>query len=203
MENNIAVLASTKATDMQAIIDAIQAGRLNANLKLVISNKKDSFSLERARKYDIKSAFIDPKDKSKEEYDRLISDMLEENNIRLILLIGYMKLMSSWFVSKYKNKVMNIHPSLLPAFAGDMDLNVHRAVLERGCKLTGASLIFINEGPDTGPIIMQKAVEVNEDDGEESLKIKVQEAEQELLLEAIPLYLAGKIVVTGKKVNIK
>src|SRR3989338_2308173 len=114
-----------------------------------------------------------------------------------------MKLMSSWFVSKYKNKVMNIHPSLLPAFAGDMDLNVHRAVLERGCKLTGASLIFINEGPDTGPIIMQKAVEVNEDDGEESLKIKVQEAEQELLLEAIPLYFAGKIVVTGKKVNIK
>jgi len=113
-----------------------------------------------------------------------------------------MKLMSEWFVTKYKNKVMNIHPSLLPAFAGEMDLNVHQAVLQRGCRYTGASLIFIDEGADTGPIIMQESVKINSEDTQESLKLKVQAAEQNILLKSIPLYFQGKLKVEGNRVQI-
>jgi phosphoribosylglycinamide formyltransferase-1 len=203
MSNNIAVLASTKGTDMQAIIDAIESRYLNAVVKVVISNKKDCYALKRARDHNIPAVFLDPKGKTREEYDREVSKIIEENDVNLILLIGYMKLMSDWFVDKYRNRVMNIHPSLLPAFAGGMDLNVHEAVLERGCKYTGASLIFIDEGADTGPIIMQQVVKVEDHDNPETLKQKVQKAEQELFLKTIPLYFQGRIKVKGKKVFIK
>ncbi len=152
---NIAVLASTNATDMQAVIDAIESKTLDANISIVISNKKDSFALERAKKQNIKSIFLDPKGKTRDEYDKEIDKTLQEEKISLILLIGYMKLISPWFVKKYENKVMNIHPSLLPAYAGGMDLNVHEEVLKRGCKITGTTLMFIDEGADTGPIILQ------------------------------------------------
>ncbi|MFH0875293.1 MAG: phosphoribosylglycinamide formyltransferase [archaeon] len=202
-KNNIAVLASTNATDMQPLIDAIKSGKLNAIIKIVISNKIDAGALERAKNHGIKALFIDPSGKTKEEYDSEISSILDKENVKLVLLIGYMKLIGKSFIDKYKNKIMNIHPSLLPAFAGGMDLNVHEEVLARGCKYSGASLIFIDEGADTGPIIMQKTVAVDYNDTPKSLKKKVQEAEADLLLRAIPLYFDGKINVIGNKVIIR
>src|SRR3989344_5724822 len=199
----LGVLASTKATDMQAVIDAIKSKKLNAIISVVISNKKDAFALERARKHNIKAVFIDSKGKDGEQYDREIAKVLDENKVELILLIGYMRFLSPWFVNKYKNKIMNIHPSLLPKYAGGMDKDVHAEVLKNKEKITGATLHFVDEGADTGPIIMQKEVRIDEDETADSLKEKVQKAEQEIILKAIELYDKGKIKVEGERVVIK
>lgn len=198
---NIAVLGSTRGTDLQAIIDAIESGKLkDVKISVVISNKKDAYILERAKKHNLESVFIDPKDKSREDFDKEVDKILEEKGIELILLIGYMKIMSPEFVNKWLNKVMNIHPSLLPVYAGGMDLNVHEEVLKRGCKVSGCSLIFIDEGADTGPIIIQKVCNVDNDETADSLKAKVQKLEGEALIEGIELFRDGKLKVEGKKV---
>ena len=198
----LGVLASTRATDLQAIIDAISSKKLNAIISVVISNKKDAFALERARKHNIKAVFIDSKGKDGEQYDREIAKVLDENKVELILLIGYMRFLSPWFVNKYKNKIMNIHPSLLPKYAGGMDKDVHAEVLKNKEKITGATLHFVDEGADTGPIIMQKEVRIDKNETVDSLKEKVQRAEQEIILKAIDLFGKGKIKVEGKKVKV-
>ena len=189
----LAILASTKATDMQAVIDAIEQKRLNAAISIVISNKADAYALERAKKHNINAVFIEPKGKDKETYDKEISKVLDDNKIDLILLIGYMRYLSPWFVNKYRWRVMNIHPGLLPKFAGGMDKNVHQAVLDAGEKVTGCTLHFVDEGADTGPIIMQKEVKIEKGETDDTLKEKVQKAEQEVLLKAIDLFEKGKI----------
>ena len=207
----LGILSSTKGTDMQAIIDAINAKKLNAEISIVISNKGAAFALERARKHGIKVLFIDPlnydvsddKEKSRENYDKKIAEVLEKNNVGLILLIGYMKYMSKWFVRKFENKIMNIHPSLLPKYAGGMNRKVHEDVLRNKEKVTGATLFFVDEGPDTGPIILQKEVRVDDGENVESLKDKVQKAEQEIIISAIDLFEKNRIKVEGKKVVIK
>ena len=188
---------------MQAIIDAINSKKLNAVISVGISNKQDAYALERAKKYGIKAVFIDSKGKEREEYDREITKVLEENKVDLILLIGYMKILSPWFVRKYKNRIMNIHPSLLPAYAGGMDGDVHAEVLKNKEKVTGATLHFVDEGADTGPIILQKEVRIDENETVDSLKEKVQKAEQEIIVKAVDLYEKGKIKVEGEKVIIK
>jgi len=198
----IGILASTKGTDMQAVIDAINSKKLNASVSVVISNKKDAFALERARKHKINSIFIDSKGKGREAYDKEISKELDKSKVDLILLIGYMRFLSPWFVSKYKNRIMNIHPSLLPKYAGGMDLDVHAEVLRNKERITGATLHFVDEGADTGPIILQKEVKI-ENETADSLKEKVQKAEQEIIVKAIGLFEKGKIKVEGKKVRIK
>ena len=197
----IAVFGSTRGTDLQSIIDAVAKETLTGvTVSFVLSNKKDAYILERARCNDIKAIFLDPKGISRLEYDRCLTTLLEEHEVDLILLIGYMKLLSEEFVDCWKNKVMNIHPSLLPAYAGGMDCNVHEQVLNRGCKLTGASLIFIDKGADTGPIIMQKAVPILENDTIDTLKDRVQDAEQEILIKALEMYRDNKIQVINNKV---
>ena len=188
---------------MQAVIDAINSKKLNVVISVVISNKKDAFALERARKHKIKAVFIDSKGKDKEQYDKEIAKVLDENKVELILLIGYMKFLSKWFVNKYRNKIMNVHPSLLPKYAGGMDKNVHAEVLKNKEKVTGATLHFVDEGADTGPIIMQKHVDIDKNETIDSLKEKVQKAEQEIIIKAIDLYGKGKIKIEGNKVLIK
>ena len=131
-----------------------------------------------------------------------VDKLLQEHDIELVLLIGYMKLMSSGFVQKWLNKVMNIHPSLLPKYAGGMDKGVHETVLENGDKVTGASLIFIDEGADTGPIILEKEVTVDEGETVDTLKEKVQIAEQEIIIKGIELYRDDKIKVEGNNVQV-
>lgn len=147
---NIGVLASTKGTDLQAVIDAIEAKKLNAKISAVISNKKDAYALEKARKHNIEAIFVDAKaedivsiedkEKRREAFDKKVATELDKCNVDLILLIGYMRILSSWFVRKYKNKIMNIHPSLLPAFAGGIDKEIHAEVLKAGVKETGCTL---------------------------------------------------------------
>lgn len=200
----IAVLGSTRGSDLQAILDSLENDKddrlQDIQIEFVLSNRQDALILERARKHGIKAIFLDPRGKKRPEYDAEVTTLLEEHQVDLVLLIGYMKLMSKEFVQRWWNKVMNIHPSLLPAFAGGMDLNVHEAVLERGCKVTGASLIFIDEGADTGPIISQGVVGVETQDTPDTLKAKVQALEGELLIEALAKYRDNKIQVIGTKV---
>ncbi len=198
----LGILASQNATDMQAIIEAIGTGKLDAKIAILITNKKDSFALERAMRNDIKAVFLEPKGKSREEFDKEIADTLDEEKVDLILLIGYMRILSKWFVNRYKNKILNIHPSLLPAFGQGMDKDVHKKVLDYGCKITGCTLHIVDESVDNGPIVMQKAVEIDEKETVATLREKVQKAEQEIIVKAIMLFCRNKISIEGRKVII-
>lgn len=209
---SIGVLGSIFGTDLQAVIDAIESKKLAAKISIVISNKEDAYILERARKHNIEALFIDPKgkdiiyirdtEKRRECFDKKISEVLDKKGIELILLIGYMRILSRWFVNKYDNKIMNIHPSLLPEFAGGMDKDVHAAVLKSGAKETGATLHFVDENVDSGPIIMQKRVKVEKNETIDSLKVKVQKAESEIIVKALKLYERGKIKIEDGEVKI-
>ena len=209
---NIGVLTSTKATDLQAVIDAIEAKQLNAKISVVISDKEDAYALERAKKHNIEAVFIDAKaedilavndkEERREAFDKKVVAELEKHNVDLILAIGYMRIISPWLIDKYKNKIMNIHPSLLPAFAGGMDKDVHAEVLKAGVKETGCTLHFVDETVDGGPIILQKKVPVEENETVDSLKEKVQKAEQEVIIKAIKLYDEGRLKVESNKVEI-
>lgn len=209
---NIGVLASTKASDLQAVIDAIKSKKLNAKISVVISDKKDAYALERAKKHNIEAVFIDAKSKDimaiedkeerREAFDKKVAAELEKHNVELILLIGYMRIVSQWLVDKYRNKIMNIHPSLLPAFAGGMDKDVHAEVLKSGIKETGCTLHFVTEDVDVGPIILQKKIKVVDGETVDSLKEKVQKAEQEIIIRAMQLYSEDKIKVENGEVII-
>ena len=199
----LAILSSTRATDMEAVAGAINSKKLNAVISVVICNKADAYALERAKNHNIKAVFIDSKDKEREAYDKEISKVLEQNKVDLILLIGYMRILSPRFVKRYKNRIMNIHPSLLPAYAGGMDRDVHEEVLKNKEKVTGATLHFVDEGTDTGPIILQKEVKISANETVDSLKEKVQKAEQDIIIRAIGLYEKGKIKVKNNKVLIE
>lgn len=181
----LAILGSTKGTDMQAIIDAIAKKELDASIEIVISNKNNAYILERARKHNIEAIYISQKGKTREEFDQEAMKILDKKNIDLVLLIGYMRFLSKEFVSKWRGRVMNVHPSLLPAFAGGMDANVHEEVLKSGAKETGCTIHFVDEGADTGPIIAQKKCKIEPNETIESLKTKVQKLEGEAFIEAI------------------
>jgi len=200
----IGILGSTRGSDLPSIVESINKGKLKGivNIAVLISDKKNSGILKRAKDYNIKNYYLSSEGKEREDYDKDIAGILDKHNVGLITLIGYMRLFSNWFVNKYKNKIMNIHPSLLPSFPG-MDRNVHKEVLDYGCQVSGCTLFFVDEGKDTGPIIMQKAVPVYEKDNIDSLKARVQKAEQEIYPESIRLYALRKLKIKGRKVIIK
>lgn len=199
---NLIVLGSTNGTDLPAIVKAIKARKINAQIVAVISNKADAGIIEKAKKFKLPYFVLELKGMQREEYDEHLIKLIEEKKPDLILLIGWMRILSKKFVQLYATKTMNIHPSLLPAFAGGMDRNVHKEVLDYGCKITGCTLHFITEEADRGPIIMQEAVKINENETIDSLKKKVQKAEQKIIVEAIKLYSKGKIKIIGNKVKI-
>lgn len=199
----LGVMASTRGTDLQAVIDAIEAKELDARVSCVISNKKDAFALERARKHGIEAIFLDPNEfGSGEAFDSGLVKILEGKGVELVLLIGYNKILTDSFLDAFENKVMNIHPSLLPAFKG-WHKTVYKQVLEANVKQSGCTLFFVDKEPDAGPIILQKTVPVFEDDNVDSLKEKIQVVEQQAILEGIRLFKEGKLVVEGKKVVVK
>lgn len=198
----IGVLASTRGTDLQAIIDEIEEGKLDAEISVVISNKKDAYALERAKNHGIEAIYVDSEGKSRSEYDREVMDILEEKDVDVIALIGYMRLLGPEFVNEYRNRIMNVHPSLLPAFAGGMDKNVHQTILEHGVKVTGCTIHFVEEEADNGPIILQEAVYIDEDETVDSLKEKVQAAEKRLYPEALRLFGQGRLKVEDGRVKI-
>jgi phosphoribosylglycinamide formyltransferase-1 len=195
---NLAVFASTKGTDLQAVIDEIKAGNLpEVDLKFVLSNKKDCYALARAKKAGFKTIFVDPAGKSREEYDQECMKYLDEEKIDLIILIGYMRIISEGLVKAYENKIMNIHPSLLPKYAGGMNRDVHKEVLDNGDKESGCTLYFIDGGVDTGPLISQAKVKIEPNETVESLKDKVQEQEKKLIIQGIKDFASGKIKITN------
>ena len=195
----IGVLGSTKGTDLQAIIDAIEAGRLGAEIVLVASDKKDAFILERARKHGIETFSVDYKKfESREMAEKEMAMQLKKRKAQLVLLIGFMKILSSGFVSEFKGRIWNIHPSLLPKYAGGMNMNVHEEVLRNGEKETGCTLHEVTEQVDAGKIILQKKTKILPNDTAETLKEKVQKLEQECFLEAIKMVIEGKIDLGGQ-----
>lgn len=204
----IAVLVSGGGTNLQAIIDKIENGTIeNAEIEVVISNKKDAYALERAKKHGISGESLSPKDfEKRQDFDAALLDTLQRHQVDLIVLAGYLVIVPQNVVSAYENRIINIHPSLIPSFCGDgfYGLKVHEAVLARGNKVTGATVHFVDEGTDTGPIILQKAVYVQEGDTPEILQKRVmEEAEWNILPEAIQLIANDKIEVVNHLVHIK
>ncbi len=183
---NIAVLVSGGGTNLQALIDAQNAGIIRSGeIKLVISNNKDAYALERAKKANIASKVITKKEcLTQENFEQKLIETLDENNIELIVLAGFMSILSANFTSMYKKRIINVHPSLIPSFCGKgfYGLRVHEAALSYGVKVTGATVHFVNEIPDGGEIIMQKAVEIKEGDTPEVLQKRVMEQAEWIIL---------------------
>ena len=196
----LAVLVSGGGTNLQAIIDAISAGKItNACISVVISNNANAYALERARAHGIEALCISPKDfESREAFNQAFLDKLNSYNVDLVVLAGFLVVLPEMMIKEYTNRIVNIHPSLIPSFCGKgfYGLKVHEGVLARGVKVTGATVHFVDEGTDTGPIILQKAVEVEQGDTPEVLQRRVMEqAEWVILPNAIDLIANGKVSV--------
>lgn len=183
----LAVFSSSRGTSIKPLITKIQNREItNVEISLIISNKLDAPIIEYAKNNNILTYTLEYSKelhKNREGYDRAIDSLLDD--IDYIFLVGYMRLISPWMINKWNHKIINLHPSLLPSFAGMMDISVHQAVLDRGCKITGATIMFINEGADTGHIINQKAIEVYTDDTVETLKNRIQTIESLLIIDFV------------------
>ncbi len=196
----IAVLASGSGTNLQAIIDSCESGYIPGEVVVVISNKEDAYALERARNKNIPAYFINPKDySSREEYDMAIGDIIEKYEADLIAMAGYMLLLSPKFIARFRLKIMNIHPALCPSFPGTHAI---RDAYDYGVKVTGVTVHFADEGMDTGPIILQYPVFVDEGDSFEALEEKIHKIEHQLYPLAIKLFAEGKLKISGRKVEI-
>ncbi len=194
----LGVLCSGRGTDLQSIIDAIADGKLNAEIAVVLTDKPNVMALERAQKAQIKNLCIDRKKfDNKADFETALLDELKAAGVDLVILAGFMRILSPSFVHEYKERIMNIHPSLLPSFPG---AHAHRDVLAYGVKISGCTVHFVDEGTDSGPIIMQAAVEVKDDDTEETLAARVLEQEHIIYPKAIQLYVEGKLEIVGRKV---
>jgi len=197
---NIAVLISGTGTNLQSIIDHIKANKLKCNLAVVISNKEDAYGLVRAKKAGIPAHFIDHKGLERKEHEKKIVKILGKYKIDLVVLAGYMRILTPYFVRKYKNKMINIHPALLPSFPGT---DGYGDTWRYGCKVGGLTVHFVDEGVDTGPIIIQKCNPVKENDTLETFKTRGLKLEHQALPEAIKLFCEGKLKIEGRKVKIR
>jgi len=195
----VGVLASGSGTDLQSIIDASEAHRIDAEVVLVISDKKDAYALQRAKKHSISAHFVDPKGKERQAHEQEIDSLLTKANVELIVEAGYMRILTSWFVKKWYGKLINIHPALLPSFKG---VNGQGDALEYGVKISGCTTHFTDEEMDHGPIILQAAVRVHHDDDRESLAARILEMEHQILPRTIQLFAQNRVVLTGRKVSI-
>ena len=203
----IAVLVSGGGTNLQAIIDKIADGTItNTEIALVIANNAGAYALERAANAGIEAECISPKSfPSREEFNVALTNRLVESGVDLVVLAGFLVNIPPMMVEKFPNRIINIHPSLIPSFCGKgfYGLHVHEGVLARGVKVTGATVHFVDDGTDTGPIILQKAVEVHQDDDPKSLQLRVMEqAEWNILPEAIDLIANGRVSVVDGRVII-
>ncbi len=194
----IGVLISGSGTNLQAIIDAIEAGKLDAKIEVVLSNKADAQGLARAQKHGIPTEILNHKNfASREAYDEAVVDLLRERGVELVVLAGFMRLLSPVFVKAYSNRIMNIHPALLPSFPG---LNVQQKAVEHGVRFSGCTVHFVNEECDEGPIIIQAVVPVFADDTGEALAARILKQEHRIYPRAIQLYAEGRLHVVGRKV---
>ncbi len=193
----LGILLSGRGSNFEAIADSVDAGRIDAEIAVVISNKPNATGLERARKRDVPAVFIASKGLQREEYDRQVVALLRERKVDLVCLAGFMRLVSAYFVAEFRNRILNVHPSLLPSFPG---LESQKQALDYGVKLTGCSVHFVDEHLDAGPIIRQAVVTVTDDDTEETLSARILKEEHRIYTEAINLVLSGKFRIMGRRV---
>ena len=197
---NLAVLASGNGSNLQSIIDACKTGQISATVKVVISDKQNAFALERAKKENIEAVFINPKDfPNKNTYELELLKILKKHNIDLVCLAGYMRFVGEVLLENYSGKIINIHPALLPAFPG---LHAQKQAFDYGVKVAGATVHFVDDGCDTGPIILQATVPVLENDTEETLSARILKEEHKIYSEAIKLFALGKLKIEGRRVRI-
>ncbi|MDD4378248.1 MAG: phosphoribosylglycinamide formyltransferase [Eubacteriales bacterium] len=202
----IGVLISGGGTNLQSIIDEVEKGNINGEISVVISDRRDAYGIERARIHGIKGIVINGKDyQNRDEFINALINVLVEYKIELVVLAGFLTILSNEFVEKYKERIINVHPSLIPAFCGEgyYGQNVHKAVLDYGAKISGATVHFVDENADTGPVILQESVLVMENDTPETLAARVLKVEHKILPEAVKLYCEGRITIDGRKVKIK
>jgi phosphoribosylglycinamide formyltransferase-1 len=202
----IGILVSGSGTNLQSIINSVESGFINGKIQVVISNKENAYGLQRARNHNIDAVFINEKNYSNiEEYNEAIIKELKSHGVELVVLAGYIKILTNKFIETYSNKIINIHPSLIPSFCGKgyYGLKVHEAAINYGVKLSGATVHFVNEEADNGPIIFQESVSVHYDDTAETLQERILEVEHKLLPLALKYYCENKIEVVGRKVKIK
>jgi phosphoribosylglycinamide formyltransferase-1 len=196
----VGVLCSGRGSNLQAIIDASKEGKIKAKVVVVISDNEKALALERARRDNIPAIYINPSAfSSKEEYEAAIIKELRSKGVELVALAGFMRVLSPYFVKAYQNRIMNIHPSLLPAFPG---LEAQKQAFDYGVKVAGATVHFVDFGIDTGPIIIQAAVPVKEDDTPESLAERILKEEHRIYPKAIDLFAQNKLKIEGRKVKI-
>jgi phosphoribosylglycinamide formyltransferase-1 len=194
----LGVLVSGRGSNLEAIIDASEAGRIDAVVAVVISDVADAFALERARTHGIEAAFVGSRPfDTKEVFDAAVIDLLRKREVDLVCLAGFMRLLSPQFVEAFRHRILNIHPALLPAFPG---LHVQRKALKHGVKFSGCTVHFVDEGTDSGPIIIQAVVPVLDDDTEESLSARILTYEHQIYPRAIQLFAEGRLEVLGRRV---
>jgi len=202
---NLAVFVSGSGTNLQAIIDAVAEGKLSAKIRLVLSSRADAFALRRAEKHGIPTVYLSSKEfDSREKFVRAMMETLQRHQVDFIALAGYMRRVPPEVVQKFKNRITNIHPALLPAFGGKgmYGIRVHRAVIEYGCKVTGVTVHIVDEEYDHGPIVAQRCVPVLDDDTPETLAARVLEVEHQLYPEVLQLFAEGRVIVEGRRVKI-
>jgi phosphoribosylglycinamide formyltransferase-1 len=195
----LGVLVSGRGSNLQAIIDNIEKGTLSAEVAVVISDQPESFALERARKHDIAALHLSAKGYKgkRDEYDALLVKELQKHQVDLVILAGFMRIISKTLVNAFANRVMNIHPALLPSFPG---LHVQKAAIEHGVKFSGCTVHFVDEGMDTGPIIIQAVVPVLDNDTEDSLSARILKQEHKIFSKAVQLFAEGRLTVKGRRV---
>ena len=201
MSKKIGVVVSGRGSNLQSIIDHIAEGKLNnVEIAVVVSDHKEAFALERAAKAGIPTAVVERKGcKDKAEFEDKIDAALQEAGAEVVILAGFMRILTGHFISRWENKIINIHPALLPSFKG---VDAQGQAVDYGVKIAGCTVHFVDEGTDTGPIILQKAVPVFDDDTEESLAARILKEEHKALPEAIQLWADGKLTIKGRKVYV-
>lgn len=197
---NLGVLVSGSGTNLQAIIDSIEAGGLDAKIKIVLSNNANAYAVERAKKHRIPTFIItDSHFQTREDCDRHLVEILKSHSVDLVVLAGFMRLLTPVLIKSFPMRIINIHPALLPAFPG---LHAHKKAVEYGVKFSGCTVHFVDEGVDTGPIIIQAVVPVLDNDTEETLARRILEEEHRIYPQAIRLFSQGRIEIKGRKVVI-
>ncbi|MBO5992660.1 MAG: phosphoribosylglycinamide formyltransferase [Acidaminococcaceae bacterium] len=200
MSKKIGVVVSGRGSNLQSIIDHIAEGKLSVEIAVVVSDHKEAFALERAAKAGIPTAVVERKGcKDKTEFEDKIDAALREAGAEVVVLAGFMRILTGHFISRWEHKIINIHPALLPSFKG---LDAQGQAVDYGVKVAGCTVHFVDEGTDTGPIILQKVVPVLDDDTEETLAARILKEEHKALPEAIQLWADGKLTIKGRKVYV-
>jgi phosphoribosylglycinamide formyltransferase-1 len=197
----VGVMASGRGSNFQAIIDAGIRGEMpDVEIVHLIVNKVDAYAIERAKKHGINFDIVDSSTMDRDKFDQKVIDLFREKNIEVVVLAGFMRILTPIFIKTYRNKILNIHPSLLPAFPG---AHAHRDTINNGAKISGCTAHLVDEGIDSGPIIMQASIEVENGETEDSLSAKILIHEHEILPKALQLLCSDKLIIIGRKVEIK